>query len=59
MVPAYKTKNGKVSKFVDTGGYNRNEREREGGIWQLGVGRQGGVEKKNKIVSLGTERCET
>ena len=27
MVPIWKTKKGKTSKFVDAGGYNRNERE--------------------------------
>jgi hypothetical protein len=28
-VPTWKTIKGKTSKFVDAGGYNRNERERE------------------------------
>ena len=27
MVPTWKSKKGKTSKFVDAGGYNRNERE--------------------------------
>ena len=29
MVPTWKTKKGKISKFVDAAGYNRNESERE------------------------------
>ena len=53
-MPTWKTKKGKASKLVDAGGYNRNERA---GNWRLGMGRQGGVEKKNKF-TLGTERCE-
>ena len=32
MVPTWKTKNGKTSKFADAGGYNRIERE---GIGEL------------------------
>jgi hypothetical protein len=44
MVPTWKSKKGKSSKFVDAGGYNRNERE---GNWRLGMGRQREVEKKN------------
>ena len=38
-----------------TTGMRERERERS---WQLGVGRQGGGEKENKIVTLGTERCK-
>ena len=55
MMSTSKTKKGKTSKFVDAGGYNRNERE---GNFQLGVGRLRRVEKKNKIKTLGTETCE-
>jgi hypothetical protein len=33
MVPTWKTKKGKTSKFVDAGGYNRNEREEELATW--------------------------
>ena len=55
MVSAWKTKKGKTSKFVDAGGYNRIERERN---WRLWVGRQRRVEKKDKIITLGTERYE-
>jgi hypothetical protein len=46
MVPTWKTKKGKISKFVDEGGYSRNERS---GNWRLGV------EKKNYFRQ---ERCE-
>ena len=57
MVSTGKAKKGKTSKFVDVGGYNKNEREREGGINNLEwVERR--VEKKNKTITLGTERCE-
>ena len=40
MGPTWKTKTGKTSKFVDAGGYNRNER----GIlttWSGSTGRDG------------------
>ena len=49
-------KKGKTSEFLDAGGYNRNEREREGN-WRIGMGQQRRVEKENKF-TLGTERCE-
>ena len=42
-------------EFVDAGGYNGNESE---GNWRLGMGRQRRMEKKNKIKTLDTERCE-
>ena len=54
MVPTWKTKKAKTSKFVDTGGYNRNEIQ---GNWRLGMGRERKVEKENKF-TLCTERCE-
>ena len=44
----------KTSKFLDAGGYNRDDRE---GNWRLGMGRQRRLEKGNKS-TLGTERCE-
>ena len=44
--------NGKTSKFVDAGGYNRNKGEK---IWRFGVGQEG-VKKENK--TLGTERSK-
>ena len=44
MVPTWKTKKGKTSKFVDSGGYNKNERE---GNWRLVMGRQRRVEREN------------
>ena len=51
MVPTWKTKKGKILKFLDAGG------SRNGGkANSLGIGRLGGVEKENK--TLGTERCE-
>jgi hypothetical protein len=37
-------KKGKTSKFMDAGGYNRNERE---GNCRLGMGRHRGMEKEN------------
>ena len=43
-----------TSKFIDSGGYNRNERE---GKWQLKMGRQRRAEKE-KYFTLGTERRE-
>ena len=54
FVPTWKTKKGKTSKFVDAGGYNRNEREEN---WRLAMGRQRRMEKENKF-TLGTEKCE-
>ena len=51
MVPTWKTKKGKTLKFVEAGGYNRNEREREREIWQLGVGRQGGYSQQRSEFS--------
>ena len=54
MVPPWKTKKGKTSKFVDAGGYNGNDRA---GDWGLGMGRQRGMEKEN-IFTLGTETFE-
>ena len=54
MVPTWKTKKGKTSEFLDVGGYNRIERA---GNWQLGMGRQRGVEKEN-LFTIGTETCE-
>ena len=50
MVPTWKTKKGKTSKFVDSGGYNRNERE---GNWRLGISRERRMEKENKF-TIGT-----
>jgi len=47
MVSTWKTKKGKTSKFVNDGGYNRNEREREREelvAWSGSTGR-GGEEK--------------
>jgi hypothetical protein len=44
MVPTWKTKKGKISKIVDAGEYNRNERE---GNWQLEMGRQRRAEKEH------------
>jgi hypothetical protein len=35
MLPTWKTNKGKTSKFVDAGGYNKNERA---GNWRLGMG---------------------
>ena len=59
MVSTWKPKKGKASKFVDAGGYNRNEREREREREELATSMclQRGAEKKNKF-TLGTERCE-
>ena len=54
MAPTWKTKKGKNSKFVDAGGYNKNERE---GKCRLGMGRQRSMEKVNKF-TLSTERFE-
>ena len=54
MVPTWKTKKGKNSKFLDARRYNRNEREEN---WLLGMDRQRGAEKKYKL-TLGTERCD-
>ena len=56
MVPTWKTKKGKTSKFVDAGGHNRNKREREElATWNWSTERGG---KKNEF-TLGTERCES
>ena len=44
MVPTWKTKKGKTSKFVNAGRYNMNEREWN---WRLVMGRQRRVEKEN------------
>ena len=44
----------KTSKYMDAVVYYRKERE---GNWWLEMGRQIGVEKKNKFI-FGTERCE-
>jgi hypothetical protein len=52
MVPTWKTKKRKTSKFVDVGSFNRNERA---GYWELGMNRQRKVEEENKF-TLGTER---
>ena len=54
MVPTWNTKKEKTSKFVDAGGFNRNEKE---GNLRLGMSRQRRVEKENKF-TLDTERCE-
>ena len=54
MLQIWKTKERKTSKFVYSRGYNRNGSE---GNWQLGMGRQKGVEKKLKF-TLGTDRCK-
>jgi len=48
------TKKGKISKFMDAGGYNGNERV---GNWRFGMGQQRGVDNENKF-TLGTVRCE-
>ena len=55
MVPTWKTKKGKTSKFVDAGGYNRNETEIERG--GIGMGRQRSVVNKNEF-TLCSERCK-
>ena len=44
MVLTWKKKKGKLSEFLDAGGYNRNERA---GNWRLGMGRQRGLEKED------------
>ena len=44
MVPTWKTKKAKTSKFLDAGGYNGNERAGNG---RLGMGRLRGLEKEN------------
>ena len=54
MVPTWKTKKGKTSKFVDAGDYNRKEREEN---WRFGICRERSVEKEH-LFTLGTERCE-
>ena len=54
MVPTWKTKKGKTSKFVDEGGYNKDKRQ---GNWRLGISRQRRVKKERKFL-LGTEKCE-
>ena len=54
MVPTWKTKKEKTSKFVDAGGYYRNERA---GIGDLEWVDREGRRKKSKF-TLGTERCE-
>ena len=54
MMPTWKTKKAKTSKFVDAESYNRNERE---GNYQLVMGRQRRMEKeKNKIITIDTEK---
>ena len=55
MVPTWKTKKRKTSKFVKAVGYNRNERA---GNWRLGMGRQRKKGEKENKFTLGTERCE-
>ena len=50
MVPTWKTKKGKTSKFMDAGGYNRNEGEEN---WRLVVEPQGGMKKENKTLGTG------
>ena len=62
MVPTWKTKNGKTSKFVDAGGYNTDERGRERERerernWRFEMDRQTRVKRENKF-TLGPERCE-
>ena len=47
MMPTWKTKNGKISKFVDAGGYRRNEKE---GNWRFNMGRERGVETKINLL---------
>ena len=49
MVYIWKTKKGRTSKVVDTGGYKRNE---------IGSNNLEWAKKNNKIKALGTERCE-
>ena len=43
MDPTWKTKKGKISKFVDAEGYNGNEKA---GDWRLRMGREKGGERK-------------
>jgi len=54
LLPLWKTKKGKTSKFVDALGDNRNERK---GNWRLRMGRLREMQKKNNF-PLATERCE-
>ena len=53
MVSTWKKKKRKTSEFMDARSDNRNERE---GNYQLGMGGQRRMEKKNKFRTLGTER---
>jgi hypothetical protein len=54
VMSTWKTKKGKTSKFMDAGGYNRNKR----GINNLEWVDREGWRRKNKIMTLGIERCE-